>query len=207
MKAAVVRSFDMRSPFSLTYLLLGMAVIGGIGCRSEDLIHDLTEKEANILVSRLIAAGIEPEKQQDAGGAWKLAVKSEERNKALELMTRERLLRGMRGTSEESKTSMFASKDLQQLDVERRVARELEIMLETIPGVLEARARLRLRHGNGRDTDKAANDGSGAVILIVSEVFKASPDNIAALAAGASGLRPSQVEVFLSPLASKHEES
>lgn len=197
----------MRSPFLLTYVLLAGIILGGTGCGSEELIHDLSEKEANVLVSRLIAAGIEPEKQQDAGGTWKLAVKSEERNKALELMTRERLLRGMRGTSEEGKTSMFASKDLQQLDVERRVARELEIMLETIPGVLEARARLRLQNGNGLEANHTANDGSGAVILIVSEVFQASPDNIAALAAGASGLRPSQVEVFLSPLATKHQES
>ena len=164
----------------------------------EEILHDLSEREANKVLSHLSTAHLGATKVLQADGRWAIAVAQDEIVPALMHLDVQRVLTGRGGGAHVTKGSMIPSREEQWFRFERSLATSIEESLAAIPGVLEARV-----HVNVPEEDPlfASNDrggGSGSVLLVVDDTFAAQDEEISALVAGAAGIPRDVVRVLKS---------
>jgi type III secretion protein J len=181
--------------FQLRVWLVFLALIV-TGCR-EQLMHNLSEQQANRLITRLHENVIESRKTRQPDGRWSVEVERNQLAQALREMQKLRLLRDVRATSSEN-SSVIASRDQQRFAFERALSSEVEQTLLSIEGVLEARVHLNLPQVDplfGKSITGA--QGSGSVFIIAEQELAFSREEFANLVAGAAGMLPQGISVLI----------
>jgi len=168
------------------------------GCQ-EQIVHDLSEAEANRVVSRLSLASLGAHKEQQSDGRWAIAVSGDSVVPALAFLENNRVLVSRVSAAGSSvRGSIVPSREEQWFRYERAMAQSIEESLGALAGVLEARVHLNLPEIDPLFGTERAESGSGSVLLLVNSRYVASNDEVAALVGGAAGLPPSQVTVLKS---------
>ncbi len=167
------------------------------GCK-EQILHDLSEMDANRLLTRLGAASITAEKIKQADSRWSLSVDQQDSLAALSLLSEARVLRDSNKKSEEA-SPLVSNREDQRFRFERRLSGELEETLGALPGVLEARVHLNLPPVDplfGRPSRD--NKGSASILIVLKRESELQVDSVAQLVSGASGISREGVSVLLS---------
>ena len=164
----------------------------------EQIVHDLSEREANKVISHLSVANLDAHKVIQPDGRWAISVSHEAIVPALAYLDTQRVLatRDVKGAS--GKGSMIPSREEQWFRYERSVAVSIEESLAAIPGVLEARVHLNLPQEDPIFGSAGRGDGSGSVLLVVDEKFGAHDEEVSALVGGAAGMPREVVRVLKS---------
>lgn len=184
----------LRLGFFITLVFLS-------GCR-EQLIHNLSELQANRLVSRLLERKISPRKMKQGEDRWMVEVDREDLPAAMREVQRLRLVRGNQAGHADS-GSMVASRDQQRFAFERALSTEIERTLLSMEGVVDARVHLNLPQVDplfGKLV--AGSQGSGSVFLVSESTPEFDRDLIARLASGASGIPAGHIAVLVEILPS-----
>ncbi|MBX7137456.1 MAG: hypothetical protein K1X83_05680 [Oligoflexia bacterium] len=186
-------------------LCLGCAVL--CGCR-EELIHGLSEGNANRLLGELIEAGYEVDKVRDSGTGWALRVESADVPGALRFINQSRLVEPER-QPESRGNSLIPDKEEQRLRSEHLLAQEIENSLTSLSGVLHARVHLYrpLAGGMLAPHPVSGRTGSAAVLLTTADELSVSRDDIAALVSGAAGVEQEAVTVVLTRVSQRVSNS
>ncbi|MCB0352178.1 MAG: hypothetical protein KDD64_01600 [Bdellovibrionales bacterium] len=168
------------------------------GCK-EQIVHQLSEEDANRYLARLHSGQFEAEKVRLPDSTWAIAVPRSDSAAAIQFLSRSRLFRRSHGDASESR-SFLVSREEERFRFERAMSREVEATLTAIDGVLEARVHLNLPprdplFGVSREGDGAA---SASVLLITSRDLPLSNDSIRELIAGAAGVPLEGVSVLTS---------
>lgn len=97
------------------------------------------------------------------------------------------------------KSSLLIGREEAHFRLQRAVAREMEITLGSIEGVLEARVHLSLQPSGFISAlqTQAANKHSASVLLLVSGEFAVKESDLASLVAGAAALPAANVKVLV----------
>ena len=207
------RSGFSKSSYSQSSYKLRKALVGSLllvllalsGCR-EQIIHHLSESEANRLITRLADVGIESEKVKQADGSWALAVDSASSVPALRAVSDARLLRN-EDTAPLEKSSLMSSREDQRFRFERALARELEMTLNNIPAVLESRVHLNLPMVDPLFGQKLDSSPGSASVLLVATSDTVSRTDVASIVAGASGIPFKDISIMLSVTEPKPPEA
>ena len=164
-------------------LLLLMVLVFCCGCK-EQIVHDLTENEANHLLTRLHESEISSEKQIQSDGQWAIAV---ERRDILDALSKLSSARVLRRAQHESNTlvssGMLPSREAQRFHHERAISREIEVTLMALTGVLDARVHLYLPTQDpllGKRNEKSSST-SGSALLITNDGFKQMASDVASI--------------------------
>jgi type III secretion protein J len=180
--------------------LLSLILICALAGCDEQILHDLSEQEANRVVSRLGASSLSAKKIQQSDGRWAIAVSKESTVTALSFLETNRVLapRGAAGATS-GKGGFVPSREEQWFRYERSVALSIEDSLSTVLGVLEARVHLNLPETDPLFGTRKESIGSGSVLLVVDENYTSKDEEISALVAGAAGIPATKVTVLRSP--------
>lgn len=164
------------------------------GCRTE-VLHNLSETEANRLITRLHEVRIEGEKTHQDDGTWSVSVPNEDFRLAVRYLSDTRMLHDRRSPVGPSR--LLRSREEQRFEYERALSREIEATINSIAGVLESRVHLNLPAPDlllGR----SKGQGSASVLVVVRSGELPDDTRIASLVAGASGLKAAEVAVLFS---------
>jgi type III secretory pathway lipoprotein EscJ len=165
-----------------------------VSCKQE-ILHNLKEEQASILIARLNQVKITGSKDKQPDGRYSVSVDSSDTTKALDYLHRSRLLNSEAKIVKEESALIPTAED-SKLRYERLKANELSASIRDLKGVLDVKVHLNLPT---LDTllPVEKNGGSGSVLLIVVPEFNLSKESIAALVAGGSGLSPENVSVLI----------
>lgn len=164
----------------------------------EQIVHDLSEREANSVVSQLSMARLDARKVQQPDGRWAISVDQDEMLQALSYIETRRVLTSRDAKSVSNKGVMIPSREEQWFRYERSVAVSIEESLSALPGVLDARVHVNLPDDDPLFGDSARKGGSGSVLLVVDKSFTAADAEVGALVGGAAGLPRDAVRVLRS---------
>ena len=196
MKGIVERSLKSRSSARAFALLLPF--VFAIAACQEQIVHDLSEREANSVVSNLHVARLAAQKVRQPDGRWAISVDRDQMIPALSYIETRRVLSVRDTKSASSKGAMIPSREEQWFRYERSVAVSIEESLSALPGVLDARVHVNLPDEDPLFGDTERQGGSGSVLLVVDRAFAARDDEVAALVGGAAGLPRDVVRVLKS---------
>lgn len=195
-KRWLARSLDRRNSLKRVALIAGSVML--MGCQ-EQILHDLTEYEANKVVGRLSESDISPSKVLQADGRWAVSVSKQKVVKALAVVDSSRILATrLNAPTASTKSGLIPNRHEQWYLYVQSIAQSLEQSLRAIPGVLEARVHLNMPESDpliGKSRDQV---GSGSVLLLISRDFETKDEEIAALVSGAAGMPSSSIRVLRS---------
>lgn len=162
-------------------------------------MHDLSESDANRVLSRLSVEDLGAEKISQPDGRWAIAVPREKIVPALAFLDANRVL-NQRGANvpTTNKRSLVPGREEQRFQYERSVALSIEDSLSAIQGVLEARVHLNLPETDPLFGTRKEDAGSGSVLLVVDSRFTAQDGDISSLVAGAAGIPSTKINVLRS---------
>jgi type III secretion protein J len=163
----------------------------------EQIVHNLSEAEANRYLTKLQEIHIDASKVRQADARWAIAVESESALAAVKYLEEARLFREQR--SAHDKSALVSSREDQRFQYERAISIEIENTLNGIEGVLDARVHLNLPQVDpifGQPLPGAK--GSGSVLMITRGALGSSKEEIAALVSGASGIEQARISVLVS---------
>lgn len=183
----------------LRALLVSIFVLAG--CK-EQIVHNLSESDANRVVTTLAQASIRSAKLKQADGQWSISVDSEQSVEALRYLGDQRLLRDG-GEKPLAEASVLGSREDQRFHYERALSQEIGKTLAGIPGVLDARVHLNLPLTDplfGQPIDSKAGSAS---VLVVSRDGAVTREDIALLVAGASGVAVKQISVLITKVGAR----
>jgi type III secretion protein J len=174
-------------------MLLGFFLVG---CQ-EQILHDLSEQDANKVVSRLSASAVGAAKVVQSDGRWSIAVPRDQIITALAFLDTHRVLapRAVSGNTV-GRSGLVPSREEQWFRYERSMALAIEESLGALLGVLDARVHLNLPESDPLFGTRRDDVGSGSVLLVVDQRYSAKDDEIAALVAGAAGIPAAKVTVL-----------
>ncbi len=168
-------------------------------------MHDLSEREANSVVSQLSTARLDARKVQQPDGRWAISVDQDEMLQALSFIETRRVLPTRDAKVVASKGAIIPSREEQWFRYERSVALSIEESLSALPGVLDARVHVNLPDDDPLFGDSARKGGSASVLLVVDRGFVIGDEEVAALVGGAAGLPHGVVRVLKSATAETQE--
>lgn len=164
---------------------------------NEEIIHDLSEVEANRVITVLDGHGITAKKDQQADGHWAISVGSGEAISALSFLDDRRILRE-NSTQRAQNPSVISSREDQRFWFERSLSHELEKTLLTLNGVLEARVHLNLPAQDPLfHSPLGGAKGSASILLLAIRNTQIDKSEIAKLVIGASGVSSDAVSVMV----------
>jgi len=176
--------------------VIGLVVLSA--CQ-EQILHDLSETEANRVVSRFSGSSIVPTKVSQSDGRWAIAVSAGDAVSALAFLDSHRVLPARSAhASKGSKGGLVPSREEQWFSYQRAVAHSIEDTLNTLAGVLEAHVHVNLPEHDpllGRRRDVS---GTGSVLLVIDDRFVTKDEEVSSLVAGAAGIPAAQVTVLKS---------
>jgi type III secretory pathway lipoprotein EscJ len=184
------------------FLICGLLIIFFSGCDERDIMHGLSEREANSLISRLGDSGIEAEKLVQGKDTWSVQVKESVASRAIKIISRSHSVGEKSGGEDQG--GLFLSKEDRRFQLARSLARDIEQTLVVLSGVHEAKVHLKfpdedplLAGLDDSSIDRAANDGSGSALVIVENDELYKKEDIANLVSGASGIPAERIAVWL----------
>ena len=188
------------APYRLRLLcVLGALFVCALcGC-DEQILHDLSEQDANKVLSRLGNESLGAKKVLQSDGRWAIAVERRSVVMALSYLDTNRVLSPRSAVGHSTQRGGFVpSREEQWFRYERSVALSLEDSLNTIAGVLEARVHLNLPETDPLFGTRKELTGSGSVLLVIDDRYASNDQDIAALVAGAAGIPLQKVTVLRS---------
>ncbi len=187
-----------------TITLLACCVV--TGCQ-EQILHDLSEADANKVISRLSSSGASAEKVLQSDGRWAISVSRDKVLPALSFLDSHRVLPTRDGDPKpKSQGGLVSSREEQWFRYERSVAQSIEDSLSTMQGVLEARVHLHLPESDPLFGTRRDDRGSGSLLMVVDSRFVAKDEELASLVAGAAGITATNVRVLRSVAPTAHGE-
>ncbi len=182
----------------------GLVLLCVVSACDEQILHDLSEHEANKVLSRLHIGSLSAEKILQSDGRWAIAVDESQVVPALTFLDSNRVLAQRTSNAPSaSKGGIVPSREEQWFRYERSVAVSIEESLSTIRGVLEVRVHLNLPEKDPLFGTKSKETGSGSVLLVVDDRYEATASDVARLVSGAAGIPDSHISV----LQSRHAQS
>ena len=179
--------------YKLLFLLLLLCLCA---CR-EVIVHDLSETEANKMMTRLLASELDASKEKQADGKWALSLPKEQASAAIRFLSDHRMLKEESVTLSQ-KAGLMVSKEEQRFRYERALSHEIETTLANMSGVLQARVHLNLPVIDPIFGQNIDNSKSSASVMLVLENKQVNIAEISALVAGASGIPLSSISVITS---------
>lgn len=166
------------------------------GCR-EEILHDLSEDQANRLLTKLYDAGFDVRKERQGDLRWSISTAPQSASAALAFLTRKRALPEVADSSERA-TSILNGREESAYLVERRISREIERTLLTVSGVLEARVHLNqmTRESFGR-RGASAEEATASLLVVSDRPDSLRREELAAIVAGASGIPAGRIAVVV----------
>jgi len=173
-------------------------------CQRDALLHDLTENDANRLLTRLHALSIPATKEFQADGKWKVEVEAEFTQRALRIVQKERIL-ALQQRKPSISPGLFSSRGVHEFAEERALSGVLEQTLLSVEGVIDARVHLyRAQRKRGQVLREIApQDSSAAVLLVVTHDISENEHSLKSLIASASGVDPAQVTLIFNRISSE----
>jgi len=154
----------------------------------EEILHDLTEAQANQVWITLERKQIDVEKKKGING-WGISVEHAHAVKALQLLQQVKLPHGLWREKEAVASSIIPSKEERQLSRERQLASAIEGSLLSLPGILDAHVHLVIPFSDSQSRSTAS-------VLIVSDRPGAiQPQQLRDLVAGATSIQKEFVAV------------
>lgn len=181
----------------LKIILLALILFMCVGCK-EQIIHGLSEPEANKLLTRLHEVNINSEKVRQADGKWTISVASADALPAIRYLDQSRLFRD-KSSQPKERSGLVSSREDQRFTFERALSREIEQTLYSMEGVLDARVHLNLPVRDplfGRRIKDGA-PGSGSVLLVAGESFSFSKEDVGEMVGSAAGVNSSRISVLI----------
>lgn len=178
-------------------LVISLAVLTA-GC-DEQILHDLSEQDANKVLSRLSTGNVDASKVLQSDGRWAISVPRDAIVPALAYLDTNRVLapRSSAGSAG-TKSGFVPSREEQWFRYERSVATSIEDSLGAMLGVLEARVHLNLPETDPLFGTRKENTGSGSVLLVVDARYTSRDEEISGLVSGAAGIPAAKVAVLKS---------
>ncbi len=168
-----------------------------VGC-NEQIVHNLSEGEANRLLSRLHDASIDARKDRQADGKWMIGVPADATVAAIKILDTSRLLRSEEG-SQDAGTSLVMSKEEQRLRSERLMSGGIERTISSLQGVLEAHVHLNLPVNDPLFGYRLQNGaGSASVLVVAEDAGLVNRADVVALVSGAAGIETKAISVVVS---------
>jgi len=169
-----------------------------LGC-DEQILHDLSEQDANKVLSKLSVGSVDARKVLQSDGRWAISVARDEIVPALAYLDTNRVLSPRSSVVHTSSKGGFVpSREEQWFRYERSVALSIEDSLSAMLGVLEARVHLNLPETDPLFGTRKEHTGSGSVLLVVDTRYAAKDEEISALVSGAAGIPALKVTVLKS---------
>lgn len=184
---------NINSCSSTLFLLCCLILL--TACKRE-VLHDLTESQANTIVARLHTVEIEAQKTRQSDGNWSIVVEEERLQEALLFLARARLVQSSPTTSEEAEGGLFPKNSRGTLSYQKGLGAEIRETLRSLPGVLDAKVHLYLPKQDSLFERHQVSKGTGSILLIVSTEAHIVNEEIAQLVAGAAGLQHEDVSVL-----------
>ena len=206
MHSEILKNF-MKKKYINKIIVAFLIIILGTACR-EQIVHNLSEADANRLHTRLTQSGIKPEKVKQTDGKWALAVDRQETALAINLLDQNRALKTVK-PSEDPGAGIFASSAQKHFSLLQILAVEIENSLSALKGVLEVHVHI-FDSGEINPWEKSANKNikeSAAVLLITNPEFDTKIEDIQRLVAGASGRTPTDIAVINNTIQEPVDES
>jgi type III secretion protein J len=181
------------------------------GC-DEVILHDLNEFQANKVLLLLSSKDIDITKEQHGKG-WRIVVASEDVNRALKLLDKNRVMTRALNRAVVEPTTLLSSREERAFNLGRRLGLPLEQTLEAVPGVLEARVHMSLPKPNSWQSKETMGFESVSVLLLVEPEAHVAQQAVKKLVAGAAGCAEDRIAVVVlsstgkSPLGSLPMES
>jgi type III secretory pathway lipoprotein EscJ len=188
--------------FRRELILFLIRVLFFCGCNQQEVLHSISEHDANSLLTKLNESGIIGQKKADSDGRWSVNVDRVDGPAAIKVVSRSRDIVTDSG-QEESQGGFFSSKEDRKFQLARVLSRQIEKTLIVLPGVHEAKIHLNLV-----DRDQVIDSilnaeefgmqtGSASALLVVESVRDFNKKDIATLISGASGIPRSQISVWI----------
>jgi type III secretion protein J len=188
--------YPCRIVIGWLYCLLLVASL--TGC-DEQILHDLSEQDANKVFSRLSVGNVSAQKVLQSDGRWAISVPRDSIVAALAFLDTNRVLAPRSaGPAANTKGGFVPSREEQWFRYERSVASAIEDSLSAMLGVLEARVHLNLPETDPLFGTKKEANGSGSVLLVVDSRYSAKDEEVAALVSGAAGVPSQRVTILRS---------
>jgi type III secretion system YscJ/HrcJ family lipoprotein len=193
-------------------LTLGMiaAVLSSAGCAGElDIVHGLTEFEANQILVVLGSQGIDAMKLKEEGRivTWAIVVPDSDSQRALTLLVKNKLpktrAQGLAEVYPAGSSGLIPTKSEEKAKFMMAVQGELERKLKTLPGVQEAHVSVVSPDKDViRDLDTPPPPATASVAIVFNPEKNGKPpidpSSVQKLiAAAVEELKPENVEVFL----------
>jgi type III secretion protein J len=173
-----------------------LLVVALSGC-DEQILHDLSEQDANKVLSRLSAGSVSAHKVIQSDGRWAISVPRDSIVTALAFLDTNRVLAPRSsGLGINAKSGFVPSREEQWFRYERSVAASIEESLSAMSGVLEARVHLNLPETDPLFGTKKEASGSGSVLLVVDNRYSAKDEDVSALVSGAAGVPAQRVTIL-----------
>ncbi len=166
-----------------------------LGCQ-EEILHGLSELDANRLYAALDQSGIKAEKFAEADGKFVLAVDSDQVISALRVIDHSRIVK-TETTRPKSKSPLISGRAEERFQFERNLSAELEQTVSSIRGVLESRVHINLPPTDALlGLPKSKEGGSASVLIVTEDESVVDSVSIAKLIGGAAGINPESVSVM-----------
>ena len=167
-----------------------------VGCR-EQVVHNLSESEANRVISGLHSVTIASEKHSQSDGLWTVEVDRQDLLPSLQFLETSKVLRS-RDEKKREKTSLLSSREEQRFQHERALSNEIEQTIAAIDGVRTARVHLNLPPIDPIFGQPLARvPGSASVLLSVMSAASISSSEIGSIVSGASGIAIERIAVVI----------
>lgn len=187
----------LRRRFATLVWTLSIACLVA-GCE-EQILHDLSEQDANKVLSRLSAGNLEATKVLQSDGRWAIAVSRDAIIPTLAYLDTNRVLSPRSSVASiGGKSGFVPSREEQWFRYERSMSVSIEDSLSSMLGVLEARVHLNLPETDPLFGTRKENTGSGSVLLVVDSRYVAKDEEISSLVSGAAGIPAEKVAVLKS---------
>lgn len=183
---------NIRFPLALFVFVLS-------GCE-ETIVHNLDEFRANEIKVALDRAGIAATKLYEGSG-WAIQVDQNDETRALSVLEASRIIRKDTKNSIDPPKGLIPSKEERAAFSERQLSSNLELTLERLPAVLEARVHLHLDAVDSLALIARTNEYTASVLLVVATDPNVKEITLRQQAqqiiSGASGVAESAVSVVI----------
>lgn len=162
-------------------------------------MHNLSESDANRLLTRLHDVSIEAQKEKQPDGNWSISTDSADALRALKYLDDVRFFR-RDSIAEESGDSVLASPEERRARTSRLLSREIEASVRSIDGVLEAHVHLNIPSPDPLFGSTAGEKkGSASVVVTVAPGAQVLAADLQTLVSGATGIASKDIGVLISP--------
>ena len=174
-----------------------LAILFLSGC-DEQVLHNLSETDANRVITALADSSISATKIKQPDGDWAIAVASKDTVSAIRTLQSRRVVPEA-VESPASEGGVMSSREDQRARFASKQASDVERTLLSLTGVLESHVHINLPQREqlfGQQIDYSK--GTASVLLVIEPRTVINQSDVSALVSGATGIAPSAISVITS---------